>query len=362
MKRRQFLQAAGVGLATSAIAAPAIAQSSPEVKWRLTASWPKSLDTLFGGCEYFAKRVGEITDGKFQIQVFAAGEIVPGLQVLDAVSNGTVEIGNTAMYYYFGKNPAFTFGTALPFGLNARQMISWLRHGGGEDLLNGLLKDFNCLGVAAANTGAQMGGWFRKEINSVEDLKGLKFRVGGFAGAILAKLGTVPQQLAAADIYPALEKGTIDAAEWVGPHDDEKLGFVKVAKYYYYPGWWEGCGQAHNIMNIAKWNELPKAYQSAIITASNDAWVWTLSKYDHVNPIALRRLISNGAQLRAFPQPVLEACYKAANEVYADLSSKNAHFKKLYESLVPYRNDSYAWLQVAELGFDNFQMRMRART
>ena len=233
MKRRQFLQAASVGLAASTVAAPAIAQTNPEIKWRLTASWPKSLDTLYGGCEYFAKRVAEITDNKFQIQTFAAGEIVPGLQVLDAVQSGTVEMGNTALYYYFGKNPAFTFGTALPFGLNPRQMISWIRHGGGEELLNDLLKEYNCIGYAAANTGAQMGGWFRKEINTVDDLKGLKFRVGGFAGMILSKLGTVPQQLAAPDIYPALEKGTIDAAEWVGPYDDEKLGFVKVAKYYY---------------------------------------------------------------------------------------------------------------------------------
>jgi TRAP-type mannitol/chloroaromatic compound transport system substrate-binding protein len=229
-----------------------------------------------------------------------------------------------------------------------------LRHGGGEELLNNLLKDFNCVGFAAANTGAQMGGWFRKEINSADDFKGLKMRIGGFAGTIVAKLGLVPQQLAAGDIYPALEKGTLDACEWVGPYDDEKLGFVKVAKYYYYPGWWEGCGQAHNIMNIAKWNDLPKAYQSAIITASNDAWIWTLSKYDYLNPIALRRLISSGA--------LMEACYKAANEIYAGLAQSNPHFKKLYDSLVPYRSDSFAWLQVAELGFDSFMMRMRTRT
>jgi TRAP-type mannitol/chloroaromatic compound transport system substrate-binding protein len=362
MKRREFLQAAGLGAAAAAVAAPAIAQSSPELKWRLTASWPKSLDTLYGGCEYFAKRIAEITDNKFQIQVFAAGELVPGLQVLDAVSNGTVEMGNTATYYYWGKDPAFTFGTALPFGLNSRQMISWLRHGGGEELLNDLFKDHNCIGFAAGNTGAQMGGWFRKEINTVDDIKGLKFRVGGFAGTILQKLGCVPQQLAAGDIYPSLEKGTIDAAEWVGPYDDEKLGFYKVAKYYYYPGWWEGCGQPHNLINLPKWRELPKAYQSAIITASNDAWVWTLSKYDYVNPPALLRLVSNGAQLRAFPQPVLEACYKAAGEIYDGLSKTNPHFKKLYESLVQYRTISYTWLQVAELGFDNFMMRMRTRT
>jgi TRAP-type mannitol/chloroaromatic compound transport system substrate-binding protein len=361
MKRRQFLKAAGGGLAVSAVAAPAIAQTSPSVKWRLTASWPKSLDTLYGGCEYFAKRVAEITDNKFQIQTFAAGEIVPGLQVLDAVQNGTVEMGNTALYYYFGKNPAFTFGTALPFGLNSRQMISWFRHGGGEDLMNDLLKEYNCIGYASANTGAQMGGWFRKEINTIDDIKGLKFRVGGFAGTILAKVGAIPQQLAAGDIYPALEKGTIDAAEWVGPYDDEKLGFVKVAKHYYYPGWWEGSGQSHNIMNMAKWNELPKSYQSAIITACNDTWVWTTSKYDAVNPPAMKRLVAAGAVLHAFPQSVLEACYKAANEIYADLSATNPHFKKMYESLVPFRNDGYAWLQVAELGFDSFQIRMRTR-
>src|SRR4249919_11992 len=337
MKRRKFLQAAGLGLAATAIAKPAIAQSMPEVKWRMTCSWPKSLDTLYGAAEIMAKNVAEATDNKFQIQVFAGGEIVPALQALDAASSGTVEIGHSASYYYFGKDPTFAFGTSVAFGPNQRQNQAWMIHGGGMDLLNNFYKKFNVTALMAANTGAQMGGWFRKEINTVDDLKGLKFRVGGFAGTILAKLGTVPQQLAAADIYPALEKGTIDAAEWVGPHDDEKLGFVKVAKYYYYPGWWEGCGQAHNIMNIAKWNELPKAYQSAIITASNDAWVWTLSKYDMVNPPALRRLLSSGAQLRAFPQPVLEACYKAANEIYDGHAKSNPHFKKLYDSLVTYR-------------------------
>jgi TRAP-type mannitol/chloroaromatic compound transport system substrate-binding protein len=361
MKRREFLKTAGIGLAASTVAAPAIAQSMPEIKWRNTASWPKSLDTLYGGAEFFCKRVAELTDNRFQIQPFAAGEIVPGLQVLDAVQNGTVEMGNTAMYYYHGKDPAFTFGTALPFGLNARQQIAWFDFAGGNELINDLLKNYNCIGFAAGNTGAQMGGWFRKEIKSVDDLKGLKMRIGGFAGNIIAKVGSVPQQLAAGDIYPALEKGTLDACEWVGPHDDEKLGFYKVAKYYYYPGWWEGCGQGHNLVNLAKWNELPKAYQAAIQVASHEQFVWTLAKYDALNSAALKRLLGQGVQLRAFPQEVLEACYKAANEIYAGLSNSNPQFKKLYESLTAFRGDSLLWMQVAELGFDSFMMRMRTR-
>jgi TRAP-type mannitol/chloroaromatic compound transport system substrate-binding protein len=361
MKRREFLKAGGIGLAASAVAAPAIAQSMPEIKWRLTASWPKSLDTLYGGCEYFCKRVADITDNRFQIQPFAAGEIVGGLQVLDAVQNGTVEMGNTALYYYWGKNPAFTFGTSLPFGLNTRQHISWLLFDGGQDMLNDLLKEYNCHGIPTGSTGAQMGGWFRKEIKSTEDLKGLKFRVGGFAGTIIAKVGGIPQQIAAGDIYPALEKGTIDAAEWVGPYDDEKLGFVKVAKYYYYPGWWEGTGQGHNIVNMEKWNSLPKHYQAAVTSASHDTFTWVTGKYDYVNPPALKRLVGAGALLRPFPQEVLETCYKAANEIYADLSKSNPHFGKMHASLSNYRSDSLMWMQVAELSFDSFMMRMRTR-
>ncbi len=263
MKRRSFVKSAGLGLAASAavggVAAPAIAQSQPEIKWRLAASWPKSLDTLFGGADFLAKRVAEATDNKFQIRTFAGGEIVPALQVLDAVQNNTVELGHTAAYYYVGKDPTFTFDGTVPFGLNTRQQNAWYTHGGGGELLRDFYKGYNIYPIPAGNTGAQMGGWYRKEIKTVEDLKGLKFRIGGWAGSVLTKLGVVPQMLAGGDIYPALEKGTIDAAEWVGPYDDEKLGFYKIAKYYYYPGWWEGTAQLTLYVNLDQWNKLPKA-------------------------------------------------------------------------------------------------------
>ncbi|MBL8568546.1 MAG: TRAP transporter substrate-binding protein [Phreatobacter sp.] len=362
MKRRQFVEGAGLGLAATAVASPAVAQSMPEVRWRLTSSFPKSLDTLYGVSEVFAKRVAEITDNRFIIQPFAAGEIVPGLQALDAVSNGTVEACHTASYYYVGKDPTFTFGTALPFGLNPRMQNAWFIEGGGTDLLNEFYKGHNVRAVACGNTGTQMGGWFRKEIRTVGDLNGLKFRVGGFAGRILTKLGVVPQQIAGGDIYPALEKGTIDAAEWVGPYDDEKLGFAKVAPFYYYPGWWEGGAQLQTMANIAKWDALPKHYKAAFDAAAYQAGTWMQAKYDAANPAALRRLVAAGTQLRPFSVEILEACFKAANEVYTEVSAQNAWFKRVLDHTVAFRNEEYLWFQVAEYSFDSFMIRMRARS
>src|SRR5438128_364691 len=361
MKRRDFLKVSAAGAAATAVASPAIAQSSPEIKWRLTSSFPKSLDTIYGGAEQVSKYVAEMTDNKFQIQVFAAGELAPGLQALDSTSNGTVEMCHTVSYYYVGKDPTFAIYASVPFGLNARQNNSWWYQGGGEALGNEFFKKFGVIGFPTGNTGTQMGGWFRKEIKTVADLSGLKMRIGGIAGQVLQKVGVVPQQLAGGDIYPALEKGTIDAAEWAGPYDDEKLGFQNVAKYYYYPGWWEGCGQAHNIMNLAKWNELPKSYQNAILTASGDAWGWVIGRYDNLNPPALKRLLSSGTQLRAFPQDVMEACYKSTNELWAEISAKNADFKKSVDAMQAYRSDQYLWWQVAEYTFDSFMIRSRTR-
>jgi TRAP-type mannitol/chloroaromatic compound transport system substrate-binding protein len=361
MKRRQFIQAAGAGLAVGAVAKPAIAQSSPEVRWRLTSAFPKSLDTIFGGAETFSKYVSEATDGKFQVQPFAAGEIVGTFQAVDAVGTGTVEMAHTASYYYIGKDPTFALGTAVPFGLNSRQMNAWLYQGGGNELLNEFYAKHNMYGLPGGNTGAQMGGWFRKEIKTVADLQGLKMRIGGFAGQVLQKLGLVPQQIAGGDIYPALERGTIDAAEWVGPYDDEKLGFNKVAPYYYYPGFWEGGPTLHLFVNLQKWNELPKQYKAAATAAAGYANIEMQAKYDAKNPAALRRLVSANTQLRPFPQEVLEACYKASTELQEELATKNPDWKKVYESYKNFRNEEYLWFQVAEYTFDNFMIRARAR-
>jgi len=361
MKRRQFLQAATVGAASTAIAAPAIAQSMPEIKWRLQSGFPKSLDTIYGGAEVIAKFVSEATDGKFQIQPFAAGEIVGTPQIADALSNGTIEMGHTCSYYYFGKDPTFALGTAAPFGLNARQMNAWLYQGGGNELLNEFYAKHNLYGMPAGNTGVQMGGWFRKEIKTVEDLKGLKMRIAGIAGMVLQKLGAVPQQIPGGDIYPSLERGTIDAAEWVGPYDDEKLGFSKVAPYYYYPGFWEGGPAIHLFVNQAKWKELPKSYQAILTAAAGYANGDMLAKYDAKNPAALRRLLGSGTQLRPFSQEILEAAYKATNEVYDEVSAKNADFKKVIDAVKAFRNEEYLWFQVAEYAYDTFMIRARAR-
>ncbi len=354
LKRRAFLKTAGIGAAASTLAAPAIAQGLPELKWRLASSFPKSLDTLYGGAERVAKRVSDATDGKFQIRVFAPGEVVPALQVVDAVQNNTIEMGHTAAYYYIGKDPTFAFECAIPFGLNTRQQASWLWQGGGIELMRDFFKDYNIYNIPTGNTGTQMGGWFRKEIKTVQDLSGLKFRIAGLAGQVVAKLGAVPQQIAGGDIYPALEKGTIDAAEWVGPYDDEKLGFVKVAKYYYYPGWWEGCAQLSTYVNLQQFNALPPVYKTILEDACAEAGAWMTAKYDAQNPQALRRLVAEGAQLRPFSREIMAACHKATFELYDEIAAKNEKFKKVYEPWKKFREDAFLWFRVAENTYDNF--------
>lgn len=356
MERRSFLKNTVAGAAVGAVAAPAIAQTQPTINWRLASSFPKSLDTIYGGAEVFSKRVSELTGGKFNIRVFAGGEIVPALQVADAVQAGTVEIGHTASYYYFGKDPTFSFDGATPFGMNSRQQSAWFEQGGGKELTREFYKEYGIMNFLGGNTGTQMAGWFRKEIKTVEDLRGLKMRVSAFGGRVLQKLGVVPQQIAGGDIYPSLEKGTIDAAEWIGPYDDEKLGFNKVAPFYYAPAWWEPSLQVSFYVGIKEWEKLPKEYQAAIEAATYEAHVTMQAQYDARNPAALARLLKSGTKLRYFSREVMDASWAAANEVYDEEAAKNAKFKKIYDQWRRFRQDQNQWFSVAEAQMQNYMV------
>ncbi len=353
MNRRLLLGTAAAA-APAAIAAPALAQTLPEVRWRLASSFPRSLDVLFGTADRICARVAALTENRFRITPFPAGEIVPALQVLDAVQAGTIECGHTAAYYYIGKDPSFAFFTALPFGLNARMITAWLTQGGGNALGAELFREYNIHGIPAGDTGAQMGGWFRNEVRSLDDLKGLKFRIAGLAGQLFQRLGAVPTQVAAADIYPSLERGTLDAVEFVGPHDDEKLGFVRVARNYYAPGFWEPGARLHLMSNQRAWDALPQPYREAIEVACGEANAEMLARYDHLNQQALRRLIAAGAQLRFWPRDIMQAAWREANGLYEELSGRNERFRRIWTAYRAYRDEEYQWFRVAENSFDNF--------
>ncbi len=370
MQRREFIKQAGLGLATVAgtTAVPAIAQSPapsqslPTIKWRLASSFPKSLDTLYGASDLLARRIAELTEGKFEIRVFAGGEIVPPNGVLDAVQQNTVECGHTCGYYYHGKNKAFSLDTTIPFGLSVRQMNAWYYHGEGQALLREFFAKYNVVNFPGGNTGTQMGGWFRKEIKSLDDLKGLKIRIPGFGAEVFLALGAVPQLLPGPEIYPALERGAIDAAEWVGPYDDEKLGFHKVAKFYYYPAWWEPGPVISFYINKEQWEKLPKPYQTAFETAAAEANIRTMANYDARNPLAIQRLVQNGAQLRRYPDDALKAAYEAAQKIYAEESARNVDFKKIFDSMRAFQQVSDIWTGLAENTLANFmQTMLRAR-
>ncbi len=354
MERRKFLQHAGLTGILAAGAAPAIAQSAPTIKWRLTSSFHKSLDTIYGGAEVLSKRIAAATGGKFQVQVFASGEIAPGGKALDVVQNGTVEACHTCSYYYVGKDKTFGMGTSIPFGMNARQLNAWIYYGNGQKLLDEFYSNYNIVSFAGGNTGVQMGGWFRKEIKSLKDVKGVKMRIAGLGGTVFSALGMVTQQIPGSDIYPALEKGTIDAAEWVGPYDDEKLGFHKVAKNYYFPGWWEPGPCVHFFVNKDQWAKLPKDYQAVWEAAAYEANVTMMAEYDAKNPAALRRLVGQGVKLKKYSADIMDAAFKAAMQLYSDESAKNPAFNKMYADYLKFQKEQNQWFSVAELGMDQF--------
>ena len=292
MKRREFLRAATALVGGTALAAcaddgressavPAV-QTSERVRWRLVSSFPRGLDTIYGSAEFLAERVEQMSAGRFSIRPYPAGEIVPGLQVLDAIQQGTVQVGHTA----------------------------WLLEGGGDELLEPLFSDFNIVRFFGGSTGAQMGGWFNREIRSVADIEGLRMRIPGPGGEVMARLGATVQVLAGGDIYLALERGAIDATEWVGPYDDEKLGFHKVAKYYYYPGWWEPGPALSFYVNKEAWEGLSAEFKSIFRSACHDAGMVMQARYDARNPQAMTRLRASGVEWRPFTDDVMAAAQR----------------------------------------------------
>ena len=353
MERRSFVKHAGLAGILAAGAAPAVV-AQQAVRWRLASSFPNSLDTIFGAANVFAQSVKEATGGKFEISVHAGGELVPPFGVVDAVQQGTVECCHTAPYYFVGKDPTFALDCAVPFGMNARQTMAWMYQGNGLKLMREFYTQYSLVNFPMGNTGAQMGGWFRKPIKSLADMKGLKMRISSFAGKVMERLGVVPQNIPGGDIYPSLEKGTIDAAEWVGPYDDLKLGFYKVAKNYLYPGWWEGGPQLSLYVNAKAWNALPAEYKAVVEVAAATANVNMLAAYDAKNPNALRELVARGARLQPFPKDVMEAAYKATQDIFNDLNRTNANWKKIYPDWVKFRNDDILWFRFAESEFDRF--------
>jgi len=354
MERRSFLQGAGMAGILATGIAPAFIRAAEPIRWRLASSFPKSLETVFGASESFAQYVSEATGGNFQISVHPAGEIVPAFGVVDAIQQGTVECAHTAPYYFFGKDETFALDCSIPFGMTSRSMTSWMMEGNGLKLLRDFYAQYNIVNFMCGNTGAQMGGWYRNEIKSVKDLEGLKFRVGGFAGRVLAKLGVVPQNIPAGEIYQALEKGTIDASEWIGPYDDLRLGLNKVVKYYYYPAWWEGSTQFSVYINSEKWNSLSKEYQAIITQAATAAHVQCQARYDARNPGALKQLVAEGAKLTRFPKDVMDAAFTAAQEVYKELDEKNPNWKKIYPDYKGFQVQQIQWQSVAEANFSQY--------
>ncbi len=361
MKRRRIIQNTAIATLTTATLAacaktgtsPSVKTGLPNVRWRMATSWPKSLGT-FIGAEIVARRVKEMTDGRFRITPFAAGELVPGLQVLDAVQAGTVECGHTPSYYYIGKSPALAFATSVPFGLNAQQQNAWLYHGGGLEAIQKIYTNFNVINFPGGSTGAQMGGWFKKEIKSVSDLKGLKMRIPGLGGQVMSRLGVNVQVLPGGEVYLALDRGAIDAAEWVGPYDDEKLGLNKAAQFYYYPGWWEPGPTLDVIVNLNAWNRLPKEYQEIFRTATIEANLSMLSEYDALNGQALTRLLDGGTKLVPYSQDILQAAEKFAFEIFEENASKDGSFKQVYEQWKNFREQIFKWNRVNELSYANF--------
>ncbi len=362
LDRRTFVRQAIVATAASATAgaacrseqaAPAV-HTRERVHWRLTSSFPRGLDLLYGINERLAERLDQLSGGLFQLRPYPAGEIVPGLQVLDAVQQRTIEVGHTASYYYTGKNPAFAFEIGMPFGLMASQQLGWLYRGGGLELMREVLADFNAITFPAGSTGSQMGGWFKREVNSLDDLQGLKMRIPGLGGEVMRRMGVIVQVIAGGDVYPALERGAIDATEWAGPYDDEQLGFHEIAKNYYHPCWWEPGPMLSFYVNRDRWNGLSLEYQAMFESATADVAAHMTASYEALTPPALQRLLATGVQLRPFSDDVLNAAFDRSFELFEENAAADAGYRKIYDSWRTVREGAFQWYSSSARAYADF--------
>lgn len=365
MSRRSFIRrGSAVSLAAgAALALPGATQAQtagPSVTWRLHSSFPRTLDTIFGGATQFAQLVEEMTDGRFRITVAAPGEGMAAMANFKAVQDGAIECAHTAGYYFLNVNTALALDTTLPFGLNQRQHNGWVYQGGGMALLRELFAQYNIVNFPLGNTGAQMGGWFNKEIRTIEDIKGLKMRIPGFGGEIWKRLGAEPVNVPGGEIAGALTDKRIDAAEWVGPYDDEKLGLSKLARFYYYPAWWEPSAALSLYVNRRAWDALPKSYQAVVSAAAATANQSMMALYDQRNPTAFKRLIGSGTRLALFPNSFMISAFREANALFEAEAKKNESFGKVYASWRAYRRDIFEWHRTAEAAMTNFLSNWRA--
>lgn len=373
IKRRSFLSQAvsgstgAIALSAATLAACRQTQSAtpaanitgitlPNIQWKMATSWPKKLDILFGGAERLCQRVRDITQGRFSITPYASGELSPGLEVLDVVSDGTVDCGHTASYYYVDKDPALAFGTNVPFGLTVHQQNAWLYYGGGLEAIQKRYEPFGIINFPAGNTGVQMGGWFRKRIDTTADLNGLKMRIPGLGGEVMKRLGVDVQVLSADEIAPALLDGVIDAAEWNNPYDDNKIGLTKSASYYYYPGWWEPGATYELQVNLSQWKALPEAYKAALRSAAAEVNITMPAEYNAKNGDMLQRVQQSGTTVLPFSDEILEAAYEATTQLYEEYAAATASFREIYAQWRQFRAQIYRWNLINELSFDQFVM------
>ncbi len=354
MDRRSLIKNTGIAGILAAGVAPAV-YAQEVVRWRFPSSFPKVLDTIYGSAEFMAKKVGEMSGGKFIISTHPAGELMPAIAgMINNISKGVTEMVQTAPYFHFGVNDAFAFGTSIPFGLNSRQQTAWMYHGNGGKLMREFYAKYNIINFSMGNTGSQMGGWYRKEIKSVADIKGLKMRIGGFPGRVFSRMGGVPQNIAPGEIYLALEKGTVDAAEFVGPYDDLKLGLNKVAPFYYYPGWWEVSSQLDAFVNKTAYDKLSSENKAILEAAAAFAHIDMQAKYDARNSVALKQLVALGAKLRPFPKDVMALAFKESQALYSELSASNPDWKKIHDDWSVFRREQNLWFRFTEMSIDHF--------